>query len=482
MAVRLTVLGPGGGSGITASGVIAIPYPAAVGTRVSGSPFDVSAIWAGVGNEDRYVSEGPVAWVLLRNDSDSLLLLLWPSSNEPCFLHPGEVLTEPVPRDDTSFTLSVVAQNPYQVHPLQVLTVLGYNRRDIANGHLLVQSATINPSVPAAALGPGALPEGVTIGADDVTAETFGAGVLLPGAQVTGDIAANQVGPGTLDGDVTIAASQVLSSTYPVGNYTLQGILFWLLTGASAVQLTDFMAGYALYSDNVGTFAGSTSRLWLASDGSGQISEMQFGPRSGNTLNWVRYRAANFRIDGGGATTPGSFQVQGGVKTSLDAGAITTDGSGHLTAASIASLGSQATAGSFGTPIVVAQALSIAVTTTGAQTILAYAVTTTGFYRVNAYARVNNGVSGQKIVVSVSYTDPDSNSSVAVSPIANLSQVVSGADVAAFIDGAQTVQNGGLPCSPMVIHAKAGTNVNCFYTDPLNTPNDLVSFIIERLA
>ena len=266
MTIRLTSQP----AGTTGPGVIPIPYPAAAGTTVSGSPFDISAVWTGVGSEDRYATEGPAAWLFMRNDSDSLLLLLWPSSSEPCFLHPGEVMTEPVPRNEDHLLISVVAQNPYQVHPLEVLTVLGYNRRDLVNGHLLVQSATVNPSVPAAGVGPGPLPVGViaqVLGAgsnpiftaretggpthflDTLVTENHGGttgtalngqvvasgvssafrlmnedgtlpttqlasaalpvGVTIGGAQVQGDIAANQVGPGALDSDVTIAGSQI---------------------------------------------------------------------------------------------------------------------------------------------------------------------------------------------------------------------------------------------------------------------------------
>lgn len=104
--------------------------------------------------------------------------------------------------------------------------------------------------------------------------------------------------------------------------------------GPSATnQIEDWGQGYGLYSDNTGTFAGSTSRLWFAAPQTAQVGEMHFGPRSttNGPLNWVRFLTSNFRIDGtnetGGA---GTFSILGGVATSLDAGNIATDGMGTV--------------------------------------------------------------------------------------------------------------------------------------------------------
>src|SRR5689334_22398031 len=92
----------------------------------------------------------------------------------------------------------------------------------------------------------------------------------------------------------------------------------------------DLQQGYGLWSDNTAsTFPGGTTRLWVDAP---NLGEMQFGGRtSANVLAGIRFRAANVTIDSsGGTATPGTFTVTGGVKTSLDAGKITTDGNGGL--------------------------------------------------------------------------------------------------------------------------------------------------------
>lgn len=108
-------------------------------------------------------------------------------------------------------------------------------------------------------------------------------------------------------------------------------ITFGLTLGA-ANQLMDFEQGFGLFSDNTASiFAGATSRLWISASGTDGSQEVHIGPRTGTAaLAGLRVIARNFIMDVVGGASPGVFKIQGGITTSLDAGAITTDGAGIL--------------------------------------------------------------------------------------------------------------------------------------------------------
>ena len=100
---------------------------------------------------------------------------------------------------------------------------------------------------------------------------------------------------------------------------------------SSGNKAIDLQQTYAIWSDNTAsTFTGGTTRLWVDAP---NLGEMHFGGRSSaNVLAGIRFRTANVTIDSsGGTATPGQFTVQGGIKTSLDAGKILTSGGGALT-------------------------------------------------------------------------------------------------------------------------------------------------------
>lgn len=74
------------------------------------------------------------------------------------------------------------------------------------------------------------------------------------------------------------------------------GVFKFAHTLSSANQLADWQQGYGLYSDNVGgTFAGSTTRLWIDAPNNG---EFQVGGRAGtNRLAGVRLRSNTLLLD-----------------------------------------------------------------------------------------------------------------------------------------------------------------------------------------
>jgi len=233
----------------------------------------------------------------------------------------------------------------------------------LAGGLLKISTAGVFTAVPAgalpvAALASGALPSGVTIGASQV-GSGYPAASLAAGALPSGvTIGAAQLTTGALASGVTIGAAQitagVLGGSVDMTNITSDGgafstngtgLLAFARTLGASNQLMDWQQSYGLYSDNAATTFGGSNRLWFQAGGATQTQEMHFGSRAGAALAGVRFLTANLRIDGSGATTPGTFQVMGGVKTSLDAATITTDGSGNLTATSFHGLLGTATAG-----------------------------------------------------------------------------------------------------------------------------------------
>src|SRR5438445_702773 len=119
------------------------------------------------------------------------------------------------------FKWVVQTQNPYQAHPLEQLLVVFLTPADIAAGWQLHRGTGVNPNTPAAAILPGALPEGVTIGADDIGVdapdETFGAHAFLNASNVNAGILPAGVDLTTINSD----AGKITSDG--AGNLTLTG-------------------------------------------------------------------------------------------------------------------------------------------------------------------------------------------------------------------------------------------------------------------
>lgn len=160
------------------------------------------------------------------------------------------------------------------------------------------------------------------------------------------------------------------------------------------------------------------------------------------------------------------------------------DGAGNLTVGNnlsvvngvIAEIDGQTTAGNYGVPMIVAQALNQPVTTTGDHLLLSYAPPASGIYRLNGYVEMNGSVSANIICRATYADDLGTPTAFFVSP--------SGAGAAGLAMGGSNSfgpsYSGNL--QPITVFAKTGTNINCHYNNPSGVPNDHVWFIIERLA
>jgi hypothetical protein len=142
----------------------------------------------------------------------------------------------------------------------------------------------------------------------------------------------------------------------------------------------------------------------------------------------------------------------------------------------ISSVGGQASAGSFGVPVIVAQALSQAVTTTGDQTILTYTPPAVGLYRVSGYAHESNG-SASNLTFRFTYQDPSAGGTTT----AYFSWNTTGSP--AFLNAfAINFGTNLLFVSPITVYANTGTNIVVHWNNSAGTPSDHISVLIERLA
>ena len=147
--------------------------------------------------------------------------------------------------------------------------------------------------------------------------------------------------------------------------------------------------------------------------------------------------------------------------------------SGVLGLPPLRSIGGQLATGSFGAPVIVAQAVNVSVTATSQQTILSYTPTANGLYRVSAFYTFSNTGATQNLTIKVNYTDPNA-----------------GSPTFFFSDGS-IVYNahamGGpatssLALLPVIIYASTSAAITCQTIDSANSPTDHATFLIERLA
>ena len=150
-------------------------------------------------------------------------------------------------------------------------------------------------------------------------------------------------------------------------------------------------------------------------------------------------------------------------------------------AGALSAVGNQATAGSFGVPVIVAQAIRTHVTATTNQTILSYTPGATGLYRVSGYVRYSN-TSSSAPLAQINWTEPELNASFAANPAVSNSYIATG-NQAMLIDGAVTIPASNTPLTfvPVTFEASAGYVITCTWQNPSGAPNDYVTFIIERM-
>lgn len=321
-----------------------IPWPGGVGTT---GTIDLHNLMSGIAGAqaNRSPSGYSGAYLALKNDTDSTLLMTWDVSKTSFHLIAGEPMTIPIRQQDTKLNWVVTQQNVAQAHTSEILYSTFIDPADVAAGYPITGGSIVNPSTPAAAIGPGPLPVGVTvlpiqvitdgIQADDtfgggadyffptnlhIVGSLFGSGGIL----VIGDKLSLDSAKITSDGagNLSIATGGALNT--PRVNY--QGTL------SASNKIQDLQQGYQYFSDNTDTFG--TTRNWLDGPDRGSF---QLGPRSGsNYFDWIRLRATRITFDLGKNTSPNTilFDVQGG-PTHLDTGTITTDGAGNITSVSL---------------------------------------------------------------------------------------------------------------------------------------------------
>jgi hypothetical protein len=135
----------------------------------------------------------------------------------------------------------------------------------------------------------------------------------------------------------------------------------------------------------------------------------------------------------------------------------------------------QPAVGSFGVPVIVAQALDVHVTATTSQQILLYTAPANGLYRASAWFHFGNGSTPHNVTLTISYFDPHSGSGVYNFVTAeNPPRATSAISIAS--------SPFSIPIMPVTFWAQGGQSIGVTYTDNGGTPNDYVTAIVERLA
>jgi hypothetical protein len=307
------------------------------------------------------------------------------------------------------------------------------------------------------------------------------AGASIAGTEITGTVASATNATNLTGGSLTSTGAASLDggtiTTNGAGTISKVVEILWSAALSSGTKLMDLMQSYGFFSDNVGTGLGTT-RTWLDGPDRG---ETHIGPRGSAWFDWIRLRATRVTVALGALSSPNAlvFEVTGG-PTHLDNAAITTDGSGNLTlGGKVASLGGIATAGSFGVPSIVAQALNVSVTDNASHTILSYTPAANGLYRANLYIS-NSDSSNPAVTASLVWKDV---------PFATLKDCqfaanpVFGGNLSVVLNGNTGISSGVMiACMPLVVYAAAGTAIQILYQVPAGTPSDRVTALLEHLA
>lgn len=140
---------------------------------------------------------------------------------------------------------------------------------------------------------------------------------------------------------------------------------------------------------------------------------------------------------------------------------------------SVGGLAGQATAGSFGVPVIVASVLDQHITVTTNQTIISTTLTP-GIYRVNGVIACNNLTSPQALNVTMQYTDKVGAQILRMPVMGGIAGLVQ-------LNGTNRTVPDVFNMIGMSFEIASGT-FTLTYQDPGGTPNDFVSVMIERLA
>lgn len=274
----------------------------------------------------------------------------------------------------------------------------------------------------------------------------------------------------------TTADASLTTSTHPPVHPTM-GADRWL--NSSSTLLAAIYGDGAVYFDSGNITSDGAGNLTMGNLTMGNL--VASGAVTANTVT-LKPTASNDAIilyDSAGAVTAaignsstgfylydevgGGFAIQNLTK------------SGITIYGALQSLGGQASTGSFGAPVIVAQRINQHVTATSNTSILSWTPTATGLYRFSIFFTINNGTNNQKPSITVFYTDPNTNSSISQAPTAFVSTGIQA------INGTNIVSNGSIACFPLPVYCKTGLAIGVNYQDGANTPNDYVTVIVERM-
>lgn len=277
-------------------------------------------------------------------------------------------------------------------------------------------------------------------------------------------------------GTTTFSAASYLSATVYL-DLNPDGTWSW---GASHSAVANHLTICTVTTDGSGNISAVTDTrpldATLLSTLSGVVRAPSLGFVGGGQIDYETNLVV-YRPKESGATAQGHiFQTYTG-STNPNPFGVGAAASGALTsindAGAIASVATQTTAGSFGVPVIVAQALNQTITVTSTQTLATFTPPTNGLYMAVGYFVFHNG-SNTTIFFYATYTDP----------------VTAGNPVAAFNStngwtyNLSLAASGGtsIVCTPVTFYAKGGQPITLNFHDNAGTPNDTVSMMLWRLS
>lgn len=303
------------------------------------------------------------------------------------------------------------------------------------------------------------------------TAETFAITYSGGGANIGATATPNQFWNGQIDEVALYGAA--LSAARVTAHYT---------NGTTATTQVDIASGLAYLIESDGTLTrcviGATSETTVSTNTTYYLYLQPDGTWYWSTSNAP---AAN-SLAIAQVTTDGAGNVKAvsdlrSLNIPLFSGAAGRMSippiSGPMSATgALTSLGGQASVGSFGAPVIVAQTINTHITNSTNTTVVTYTPGATGMYRVSMSIIVNGSVAA-KPNAAVTWSDP----------------IAGAGDVGSFVN-ATTLLNGGnsftppqgIATQPIIIYALAGQPIYLSYANSATNVSDYITAMVERLT
>lgn len=275
---------------------------------------------------------------------------------------------------------------------------------------------------------------------------------------------------------VLTAGSLTDERTYSLANIAAGAILDALMANQKVNRSGDTMTGDLITSGNF-----NTSKALLYGPGVGGFqSKLAYNSVATNADEyWTPQQGAtplgHLFITWTGAAQQSAFSVGGqfgSAPTYVDNSGNIICGSSQLAATgNVSKLAGQTTAGSFGVPFIVAQALAVTVSTTSDTVVLSYTTLATGLYRVNLsfYVSPANPGTITAFVKYISGNDATNNPGIFFDNGINAVNSLS-------------LAKGEWGLQPITIYALTATAIAIHYQDVTGTPADKINCLIERLS